>query len=71
MADAGGCILQGLGHDADAAHTGEEQDAVTEVLALHQEVNGEDDDDAEGSDGAEETHQEFGGGLRVGCGRDR
>ena len=66
MADAGGGILEGLGHDADAAHAGEKEDAVAEVLALHQEVNGEDDDDAEGSDGPEEGHQGLGGGLELG-----
>jgi len=38
---------------------------VTEVLALHEEIDSEDDDDAEGPDGAEETHQEFGGGLEL------
>ena len=65
LADAGGCILQGLGHDADAAHSGEQQDAVTELLTLHQQVDGEDDDDAEGSDGAEETHEEFCGVLEL------
>ena len=65
LADAGGCVLQGLGHDADAAHSGEEEDAVTEIFALHQEVDGEDDDDAQGSDGAEETGEEFGGGLEL------
>ena len=51
----------------DAAHAGEEEDAVTEVLALHQQIDGEDDDDAEGSDGAEEAHEEFGGGLELGA----
>ena len=44
LADAGGGILQGLGHDADAAHAGEEEDAMTQVLALHEEIDGEDDD---------------------------
>src|SRR5882757_4865716 len=34
LADAGGSVLQGLGHDADAAHSGEKQDAMTEVLAF-------------------------------------
>ena len=65
LADAGGGFLQGLGHEADAAHAGEEEDAVAKVLALHEEVDGEDDDDAEGSDGAEEAHEEFGGGLEL------
>jgi hypothetical protein len=67
LADAGGGILQGLGHQADAAHAGEEEDAVAEVLALHQQINGEDDDDAEGSNGPEETHEDFGGGLELGA----
>ena len=40
---------------------------MTEILALHQEVDGEDDDDAEGSDGAEEAHEELGGGLELGA----
>ena len=40
---------------------------MAEVLALHQQVDGEDDDDAEGSDGAEEAHEEFGGGLELGA----
>jgi hypothetical protein len=65
LADAGGGILKCLGHQADAAHTGEEEDAVAEVLALHQKIDGEDDDDAEGSDGPEETHENFGGGLEL------
>ena len=65
MADAGGGVLQGLGHEADAAYAGEEEDAMTEVFALHQEVDGEDDDDTEGSDGAEEAHEEFGGGFEL------
>ena len=67
MADAGGGVLQGLGHEADAAHAGEEEDAVAKVLALHEEIDGEDDDDAEGSDGAKEAHEEFGGGLELGA----
>jgi hypothetical protein len=40
---------------------------VTKILALHEEVNGEDDDDADDSDGAEEAHKEFGGGLELGA----
>ncbi len=67
LADAGGGILEGLGHEADAAHAGEQEDAVTEVLALHEEIDGEDDDDTEGSDGPEEAHEEFGGGLELGA----
>ena len=39
---------------------------MAEVLAFHQEIDGEDDDDAEGSDGPEEAHEEFGGGLELG-----
>jgi hypothetical protein len=54
-----------LRHDADAAHASEEKDAVTEILALHEEVDGEDDDDTEGSDGAKEPHEEFGGGFEL------
>ena len=67
LADAGGGILEGLGHEADAAHAGEEEDAMAEILALHQEIDGEDDDDAEGSDGAEEAHEEFGAVLELGA----
>jgi hypothetical protein len=39
---------------------------VAEVLALQQEIDGENDDDAEGPDGAEEAHKELGGGLELG-----
>ena len=67
LADAGCGILQGLGHESDAADAGEEEDAMAEVLALHQEIDGEDDDDAEGPDGAEEAHKELGGGLELGA----
>jgi len=67
LADAGGGFLKGLGHEVDASHAGEQEDAVTELLALHEEVDGEDDDDADGSDGAEEAHEEFGGGLELGA----
>ncbi len=65
LTDAGGGLLQGLGHEADASHAGEKEDAVAEVLALHEEVDGEDDDDADGSDGAEEAHEKLGGGLEL------
>jgi len=67
LADAGRSLLQGLGHKVDAAHTGEEEDAVAQILALHQEVDGEDDDDADGSDGAQKAHQQLGGGLQLGA----
>lgn len=67
MADAGCGILECLRHDADSAHAGEEKDAVTKVLALHEEVDGEDDDDAEGSDGAKEPHEELSGGFELGA----
>jgi hypothetical protein len=40
---------------------------VAEVLALQQEIDGENDDDAEGPDGAEEAHKELGGGLELGA----
>ena len=40
-------------------HAGEQEDAVAELLALHEEINREDDDDADCSDGAEEAHEEF------------
>jgi hypothetical protein len=65
LADAGGGLLKGLGHEVDAAHAGEEEDAVAEILALHEEVDGEDDDDADGSDGSEEAHEQLGGGLEL------
>ena len=58
---------EGLGHDADAAHAGEQEDAVAQLLALHEEVDGEDDDDADGADGAEEAHEELGGRLELGA----
>ena len=67
LADAGGGILERARHQTDAAHAGEEEDAMTEVFALHEEVDGEDDDDAEGSDGPEKAHEEFGGGLELGA----
>jgi hypothetical protein len=38
---------------------------MTEIFALHQQIDGEDDDDAEGSDGAEVTHENFGSGLEL------
>jgi hypothetical protein len=38
---------------------------MTEILALHEEINGEDNDDAEGPDGAEEAHEKFCGGLEL------
>ncbi len=63
MADAGGGVLEGLGHEADASHAGEKEDAVAEIFPLHEEIDGEDDDDTEGSDGLEEFHDEFGGGV--------
>ena len=40
---------------------------MAEVFALHEEVDGEDDDDTEGSDRPEEAHKEFGGGLKLGA----
>ncbi len=40
---------------------------MAEVLALHQEIDGENDDYAESPDGAEEAHQEFDGGLELGA----
>ena len=67
MADASGGILEGLGHEADAAHAGEQEDAVTELLALHQEIDGKDDNDAADADGAQEAHQEFSRGLELGA----
>jgi len=67
LADAGCGILQSLGHESDAADAGEKEDAVAEVLALQQEIDGENDDDAEGPDGAEEAHKELGGGLELGA----
>ena len=67
LADAVGGILDGLGHEADATHAGEEEDAMAELLALHEEVDGEDDDDAADSDGAEEAHEKFCGGLELGA----
>jgi hypothetical protein len=65
LADAGGSILQCLSHDADATDAGEEEDAVSEVLALHKEIDGEDDDYTEGPDGAEKAHEKFSGGLKL------
>ena len=52
LADAGGGLLKGLGHQVDAAHAGEQEDAVAKVFALHEQVDSEDDDDTDGSDGA-------------------
>ena len=67
LTDASGGVLEGLGHETDAAHAGEQEDAVAEILALHEEVDGEDDDDADDSDGVEKAHEEFGGGLDLGA----
>jgi len=65
LADAGSGILERARHETDAAHAGEEEDAIAEVLALHEEVDGEDDDDTEGSNGPKEAHDEIGGGLQL------
>ncbi len=65
LADAGGGFLKSLRHETDAAHAGEEEDAVAQVFALHQEIDGEDDDDAYGSYRTEEAHEEVGGGLEL------
>ncbi len=39
---------------------------MAEVLALHQEIDGENDDDAEGPDGVQEAHEEL-EGLELGA----
>jgi hypothetical protein len=65
LTDAGGRILQGLVHEPDAAHAGEQEDATAKVFALHEEIDGDDDDNPEGSDGANEAHEEFGGVLKL------
>jgi hypothetical protein len=66
LADAGCGILQGLGHQPDAAHAREEEDAMAQVLALHQEIDGENDHDAEGPDGVQEAQKEL-EGLELGA----
>ncbi len=40
---------------------------MAEVLALHQEIDGEDDDYTESPDGAEEAQEELDGGLELGA----
>src|ERR1700722_7087486 len=67
LADAGCGILQGLGHEPYVPHAGEDEDAMAEVLALHQEIDGKDDDNAECPDGAQEAHDKFGGGAELGA----
>src|SRR6185503_11046678 len=48
-ADAPGGLVHGPGHYGDASAAGEEQQAVAEVLVLHQHVKGEDEDHDEHS----------------------
>ena len=51
--------------EPDAAHAGEEEDAMAEVLAFHQEIDGENDDDAESPYRAQKAHEELDGGLEL------
>jgi hypothetical protein len=66
LADTGCRILQCLGHDSDAVYAGEQEDAMTEVLALHQKIDGENNDDPKSPDRAQEAHEELDRGLELG-----
>ena len=65
-ADAACRILQGLVHEPDPANAGQKEDATAEVLALHQEIDGENNDHPEGTNGAQKVHQELDGRLQAG-----
>ncbi len=66
LADASGGVLEGLGHEIDAADASEEKDAIAKLFPLQQEIDGEDDNDTDGSDGTKEAHGKLGGGLELG-----
>src|ERR1700690_1167685 len=52
-ADAGGGVVDGVGHDVQAAMTAEGDQAIAKIFAADQHEKGEDDDDAESADDAE------------------
>ena len=52
-ADAGGGVVDGLGHDVQAAVTTEGDQAITKIFAADQHKKSEDDDDAESADYAQ------------------
>ena len=52
-ADAGGGVVDGLGHDVQAAMAAEGNQAIAKIFAADQHEKSEDDDDAESADDAE------------------